>query len=176
MSEIQGLERVNQNLRLLLEKGKLDRTARLEIGNILLSEMQENFRVGGRPSPWKTSFRVERFGGQTLRRTGRLMRSLTVGLVENDDVAVGSNLIYARIHALGGIIRAKNKEYLMFRMPTGLRTTSKSGKPLKKAQQQFSFVRVKQVTIPQRDFRFISPQGGSFVVTSAIRNLTLGLE
>jgi phage gpG-like protein len=154
----------------ILEKGLLDRTARVEIGNILLSEMQENFRVGGRPTPWKTSLRVERFGGQTLLRSGHLMKSLTAA-VDGEDVAIGSNLIYARIHALGGIIRAKNAEYLMFRVPSGLRTTSKAGKTLKKPQQQFAFVRVKQVTIPQRDYRYISPQGAGFVASAALRSL-----
>lgn len=176
MSEPVGLDRVNEKLRLMLEKGNLDRTARLELGNILLSEMQENFRAGGRPGPWKTSIRVEKFGGQTLRLSGRLMRSLSVVLTADNEIAVGSNLIYARIHALGGIIRAKNKEYLMFRVPYGLRTTSRSGKPLKKAQQQFSFVRVKQVTIPQRDYRYISPQGAGFMVSAALRNLMLPLQ
>jgi len=170
VSDVVGIDELNRKLQAMLEKGKLDRTARLEIGNILLSEMQENFRVGGRPTPFKTSFRVERFGGQTLRRSGRLMRSLTVTATD-EDVQIGSNLIYARIHALGGIIRAKNKEFLSFRIPTGLRTTSKSGKTLKKAQQQFGFVRVKQVTIPQRDYRFISPKGLSFVGSAALRHL-----
>lgn len=176
MSELVGIDVVNQRLRGLLERGELNDKARLEIGNILKSEMQENFRVGGRPSPFKTSYRVEHFGGQTLRKTGHLMQSLTVALLENKDIGVGSNLIYARIHALGGIIRAKNAEFLMFRMPIGLRTTSKSGKTLKTAQKQFAFVRVKQVTIPQRDYRYISPQGGSIIVQSALRNLTLGLQ
>ena len=176
MSEILGIDRVNEKLRLMLEKGNLDRTARLEIGNILVGEMQENFRVGGRPTPFKTSYRVEHFGGQTLRLSGRLMRSLSVALGEGDEIDVGSNLIYARIHALGGIIRAKNAEYLAFRMPIGLRTTSKSGKQLKTPQKQFAFVHVKQVTIPQRDYRYISSQGASFVVSAALRNLMMPLQ
>ena len=172
MSEVQGLQEFNAKVDVLLQHGNLGPEAYLEIGNIFLGEMQENFRVGGRPSPWKTSGRVEKFGGETLRLTGPLMRSLTVN-IEERGFSIGSNLVYARIHALGGIIRAKNAPYLVFRVPSGLQTKSKSGKPLKAPKKEYALVRVKQVEIPQRDYRYISPRGFSFAASAALRHLVV---
>jgi hypothetical protein len=61
---------------------------------------------------------------------------------------------YARIHDKSregdGIIRPKTKQYLWFKVQSGTRTTSKRGKPLKKAVTEFSWVRTKQVFIPIR--------------------------
>ncbi len=170
MSELKGLEEFNARVSGLLARGTLGREAYLEAGNIALSEMQENFRVGGRPSPWKPSGRVQAFGGQTLRQTGRLMRSLAVAPGENG-FSIGSNLVYARIHALGGVIRAKNKPYLAFRVPVGLVTSSKSGKKLKSPKKTYAFVRVRQVEIPQRDYRYISQAGWTYMMSALIRRL-----
>jgi phage gpG-like protein len=142
----------------MLPDRTLDRGVFLEIGHIFLAEMQENFRVGGRPSPWPESTRVRRLGGQTLLKSGALLRSLSVS-ADRESSTIGSNKIYARIHALGGIIRAKNAEYLMFRVPAGIRKTDGRGRILKKPQTMYSWVRVKQVTIPQRDYTFISESG-----------------
>jgi hypothetical protein len=47
----------------------------------------------------------------------------------------------------------------MFRLPAGIRTTDGRGRILKKPQTMYSWVRVKQVTIPQRDYTFISESG-----------------
>jgi phage gpG-like protein len=132
--------------------------------------MQENFRVGGRPSPWTPSGRVQAFGGRTLRQTGALLKSLTVG-ADDRGSEIGSNVVYARIHALGGVIKPKKGDFLTFPVPGGVRTTSKSGKTLKKGVKEFGFVRVRQVTIPQRDYRFISPRGFSFALSAAARHL-----
>lgn len=175
MSELIGIQELNRRIERMIAAGGgsgLPEKALLEIGNIIKSEMQENFRVGGRPTLWPRSIRVERFGGETLRLSGRLMNSLSVAVADGA-VNIGSNLIYARIHALGGIIRAKNAEYLMFRVPAGLITISKAGKTLKSPKKQYAFVRVKQVTIPQRDYRYISPQGASFAVSVAVKHLTV---
>ncbi|MFN0156893.1 MAG: phage virion morphogenesis protein [Bacteroidota bacterium] len=170
MSEVLGVEQINARLERLLAVGGLSREAYLEMGFIVIGEFQENFRVGGRPTPWPPSIRVQRFGGQTLRHTGRFMRSFTVD-ANNSGFAVGSNHPGARIHALGGIIRAKNAEFLSFRIAAGLRTTSKSGKQLKTPQKEYGYARVKQVTIPQRDYRFVSPQGIANIGAAAIRHL-----
>lgn len=173
MSDWQGLDILNARLERLLAIGGLDREAYLELANILKSEMQENFRVGGRPTPWPVSGRVRAFGGQTLRASGRLMNSLTP-FADDTGGGVSSNLVYARIHAEGGVIRAKRGEFLAFRVPLGLTTTSKTGKQLKTAKKNYGFARVKQVTIPQRDYRYISPQGASDIVTAAGRRLIVG--
>jgi phage gpG-like protein len=59
-----------------------------------------------------------KLSGQVLkRRTGRLAGSITSAQkIEGQDVVgmVGSNLKYARIHELGGVIRPKNFKFLHF--------------------------------------------------------------
>ena len=173
MSDIAGVDIVNARLERMLAVGVLPPEAYNEIGNIIKSEMQENFRAGGRPQPWPVSGRVRAFGGQTLRDKGRLMNSLTV-VPQNDGVSVTSNVVYARIHALGGIIRAKSEAGLRFRVPLGLQKVGKSGKELKKAKKNYGFARVDQVTIPQRDYRYISSAGVSAIVSAAARRLLVG--
>lgn len=54
------------------------------------------------------------------RRSGRLRASITSRVkIEGDRVTgvLGSNVIYARIHELGGIIRARNAKALVFKIP-----------------------------------------------------------
>lgn len=52
---------------------------------------------------WKPSQRVLKHGGSTLQRTARLLRSIT-HRATNSGAEWGSNVIYARIHQLGGKI------------------------------------------------------------------------
>lgn len=173
MSAIQGLDAINAKIERMLSVGGLNREAYIELANILKSEIQENFRVGGRPQPWLESGRVRAFGGQTLRLSGRLLNSLTA-FADDSGGGVSTNVVYARIHAEGGTIRAKNAPYLAFRVPLGLVTTTDTGKPLRQPRKRFGFVRVKQVTIPQRDYRYISPQGVSDIISAAGRRLMVG--
>jgi phage virion morphogenesis protein len=70
------------------------------IGEIVRSSAERNFAASGRPE-WPESERVKRKGGQTLSLTGRLRRSLSVR-ADKDRVAVGTNVVYAAIHQLGG--------------------------------------------------------------------------
>lgn len=170
MSNEAAIKDLSKRIRDILPGRALDRRVLLEMGHIFLAEMQENFRVGGRPSPWQESARVRHFGGQTLLRSGALLRSLSVS-AERNSVAIGSNKIYARIHALGGIIRAKGGGYLMFRVPAGMRKTDGRGRVLKQAKKLYAWVRVKQVTIPQRDFTFISEAGFNRALAAVERHM-----
>lgn len=52
---------------------------------------------------WKTSARAAKTGGKTLVMKRRLLRSIT-SVYGSDHASWGSNLIYARIHQLGGVI------------------------------------------------------------------------
>jgi len=169
MSELDGIQEFSDKVDRL--PGKIDSEANLEIGNILLSEMQENFRVGGRPSPWTPSGRVQAFGGRTLRQTGALLKSL---IVSADDRGSEISSLHpgARIHALGGVIKPKKGDFLVFPVPVGLRTTSLKGdKPLKTPKKQYRLVFARQVTIKARDYRYISPRGFSFALSAAARHL-----
>jgi len=52
---------------------------------------------------WKVSKRVRKHGGQTLVLKARLLRSITYNAT-NSGTEWGSNVVYARIHQLGGKI------------------------------------------------------------------------
>ncbi|MDX2094359.1 MAG: phage virion morphogenesis protein [Alphaproteobacteria bacterium] len=86
---------------------------------------------------WKKSRRAESTGGQTLRLTARLFQSL-VSEATPTSAAWGTNVAYAGIHQLGGVIKAKSAEFLTFRGLNG------------------GFTRVKQVVIPARPYLGIS--------------------
>ena len=64
-----------------------------------------NFRAGGRPEKWKPSARARKEikgrTGQTLDDTGRLKGSITYRESAHD-LKIGTNVVYARIHQLGG--------------------------------------------------------------------------
>lgn len=81
-------------------------------------------------------------GGEPLHnRSGAagMMGSVQHRVVGQDGVEVGSNKIYTRIHALGGVIKAKGDGWLSIPQ-----RTSRRGKPK-------SWRKVKSVTIPQRN-------------------------
>ncbi|MGE9985347.1 phage virion morphogenesis protein [Desulfovibrio sp. SGI.169] len=63
---------------------------------------------------WKSSARAAAKGGKTLDKEGHLKDSIDYSATP-DKVMVGSNLPYARIHQLGGTIRAKKGKYLKFK-------------------------------------------------------------
>lgn len=115
----------DQGVRQLLEKirqrlGNL-KPAMSVIGQIVRTSVVKNFETGGRPR-WKPSRRAVQQGGQTLVKTGRLMRSITAK-AGKDSVSIGTNVIYAAIHQLGGrtgphVIEPKRKKAL--RTPYGL--------------------------------------------------------
>ncbi len=70
------------------------------IGAIARESVRTNFREGGRPKKWEKSKRVKGKRGQTLRKTGRLMNSIT-STVSDDSVIVGTNDVRAATHHYG---------------------------------------------------------------------------
>lgn len=78
------------------------------IGASLVTSTQHRFEKGIAPdgSPWPPSLRARTHGGKTLLLTGRLMRSVT-HQASDAGVEVGSNVVYAAIHQLGGEIKQK---------------------------------------------------------------------
>ena len=69
-----------------------------DMGERMRFSIEENFRTGGRPA-WIPSKKAR---GKTLIDTARLKNSITYR-ADKDSVAVGTNVIYARIHQLGGM-------------------------------------------------------------------------
>lgn len=87
------------------------------IGAYLVSSAHRRFerQAGPDGKAWPQSLRARIQGGWTLLDSGRLRASLT-WLAGRDTVEVGSNVIYAAIHQLGGTIRAKNAPNLRFKI------------------------------------------------------------
>ena len=105
------------------------------IGMAMETSTEERFDNEASPDglPWKKSIRAREEGGKTLTDSARLRGSITHA-ASADQVEIGSNLIYAGIHQVGGRITAKSG-HLKFALPGGL-----------------GFVSVKGVNIPARPY------------------------
>lgn len=126
----------------------------------------ESFRTSTDPygKPWKPAWR----GGQTLRDTGRLQRSISYSDITPEGFKLGSNVRYARIHNLGGDIRAKTAKGLRFWLNDGydIATAKTSLKTRKtnyrrtKPKARKRMVIVQKVTMPRRTFVPVQQTGG----------------
>lgn len=76
-----------------------------DIGQALITSTHHRWDQGIAPdgSPWPPSLRVIVHGGKTLILSSRLYRSITAN-ASPTGVEVGTNVIYAAIHQLGGLI------------------------------------------------------------------------
>ncbi|MFQ5765772.1 MAG: phage virion morphogenesis protein, partial [Rhodospirillales bacterium] len=99
--DIRGLEDVKALLADL--KGRaVDLSAPLKsFGVHMVRSVQKNFEAGGRPVQWIPSRRARRRGGKTLIDTARLMRSVVSRVLNPSTLAVGTSVIYARVHQFG---------------------------------------------------------------------------
>lgn len=104
------------------------------------SALEDSFATSTDPygNKWKA---VRSRTGKPLLDTGVLASSYKFS-VTRSGFAVGTGLYYAATHQYGAIIRAKNAPYLRFAV-RGTPTVKNPRGPL-------SWVRAKQVTIPQR--------------------------
>lgn len=95
-------------------------------------------------SKWETNFRGKS-GGKLLQQQGDLRKSIVIGKVTNTSVEVGSPLIYARIHQLGGVIKPKSKNALL--IPVGDR-----------------FLKLRKVVIPARPYLLLQNEDETFIL------------
>lgn len=128
-----------------VDRARLTRAQLSELGRLgaalVLKDSTQSFMRQRDPNTgkaWKPSYRAKMQSGQTLLDTGRMRRSVrSDSSVEGQVVTfIGGTLplIYAPIHQYGGVIRARNKPFLTFRLPDG------------------TWRRAKSVTIPKRPF------------------------
>jgi phage virion morphogenesis protein len=84
-------------------KASQSKAAMEEIGEMLTSSTVERFSTSTAPdgTKWPVSQRAENEGGKTLVNKGRLRGSIGYE-ASPDQIVVGSNVVYARIHQLGG--------------------------------------------------------------------------
>lgn len=134
------IQLAKKDINALLAKGlALGKTRPLmaSVARVVSTDTDLRFRTGTAPSgrKWKAPKYRQ---GQPLRDTGRLQRSITTE--HGDEFAViGTNLLYAKVHQFGAVIKPVKAKLLRF--PIG--------------QGQFAFA--KQVTIPARPFLGIGP-------------------
>lgn len=78
-------------------------SALYDVGESVRSMAIDAFSASASPegADWKPSQRALAAGGKTLVDTGTLQNSLSVS-ASRDEVSVGSNMVYAAIHQLGG--------------------------------------------------------------------------
>lgn len=112
--------------------------------NSLFGENKRSSKALGKN---KTSIFDTASSNKILQNSGRLKQSITF-VANNDSVAVGSSLIYARIHQFGGVIKPKNGGCLC--IPVG------GGKVIK----------VKSVTMPARPYLVITDKENRQIVSA----------
>ena len=135
------------------------------IGEIGRSSIVRNFEAEGRPTPWKKSRRALKTGGLTLTKSRRLANSITFK-ASRDNVDIGTNLIYARIHNQGGEIKSPARERVLhFSQKTrGQMTHSRPGTGdlfAKRSKARYAMkVNGKAYTIimPKREFMLLQPE------------------
>jgi phage virion morphogenesis protein len=113
-----GLADVEKRLADLVAVMPRPRKLMNNIGAVLEASTKKRFRTNIAPdgTSWKPSIRARLKGGRTLFQHGHLRDSITHD-AEDQRVEIGSNLIYAAIHQLGGVIRAKAGGVLTFNIP-----------------------------------------------------------
>jgi HK97 gp10 family phage protein len=114
-AKITGIKNLTDNLEKILSNRQMFEDAMLKGGVFAEGEAKKN----------------------APKQTRTLARSINAEIIPTFDrtilVGIGTNIIYARIHELGGTIKAKKGQYLKFFI---------KGK----------FIQVKQVTIPARPY------------------------
>lgn len=123
------------------------------IGAALVASTLQRFQTGVAPdgSPWPQSIRAVAEGGKTLIDTARLMQSITYRATDHG-VEVGSNVVYAAIHQLGGDIKqAAREQVIHFRRTRGGSVRfSKANKRAKFAQKVE--IGAREIRMPARPF------------------------
>ena len=106
LTRLQELASRGENLRPLMKN----------IAGIMATATEDNFKNEGRPDKWvdlsettkKQRQKIGKYPGQILQVSGQLASSVSTAYDDNSAV-IGSNLVYAAIHQLGGQT-GKNKK------------------------------------------------------------------
>jgi len=110
--------------------------------------------IGPDGKPWKKSLRAMITGGKTLTKAGHLGNSIASDS-GRDWAAWGSNMIYARIHQLGGEIKPKVPGgMLRFRLANG------------------GFISVAKVTMPARPYLGVSEEDETEMIALIQRRIS----
>ena len=143
-ARFEGLDQVQAALREMARLGRQPATLLRPIGAILASNTKDRFDAGTDPTgqrwaPLHPAYLAVKRGPSVLKASLQLQKSITFR-VAGDELAIGTNKVYAAIHQFGGTIRPKKPGgRLIFRDAAG---------------QAWGAAR--QVTIPARPYLGIS--------------------
>jgi len=121
-------------------RSQYERRKRKKIGPLTKRQQQASY---GKTLAGADTAAFSRFAGakKTLIASGHLMKSISFAIdAEAGAVRIGTNLLYARIHQLGGVIVPKSRKFLRFPIGGG----------------QFMFA--KKVTMPARPYLVLRPE------------------
>ncbi len=150
---------VKDTFRRLTEK-VADMTPLMEtIGEVGVTSIMRNFQAGGRPDRWTPSQRVQKKGGKTLIKSGRLMHSLMHFQAGPLSVTWGTNVSYAAAHQFGSkkSFFVEVKEHMRRAHGRDIRAAGKPlGKLLAAGQAHVNMHRrMQHMNLPKRPFLMI---------------------
>jgi phage virion morphogenesis protein len=165
--EISGKDEALRELDAILSRVEHPRGMFENIGLSLVTSTQRRFEEGHGPdgSAWPPSLRALAEGGKTLIKTARLMQSITF-VASDSGVEVGTNVLYAAIHQLGGTIqKAARKQTIYFR--SDKRTGELGTKFARKRSSNFAQdvnVPAHTIKIPARPFLGLDDDDGREII------------
>jgi len=148
------------------------------IGKQMEKSIRSNFIRQSSPDgqKWRQSVRARLQGGQTLVDTGRLRDSIFSITTGPTTIFTGTNVKYARLMQLGGIVKPTNAKFLRWKNPLYDDVRKGGiGKRTAKGLGLNEFIFAKQVNIPPRPFiGFRDPE--DFEAIKGIISRWLGLK
>ena len=155
----------------LLARGRDLGPAFKSIGEMMLRSTDQRFRDQVDPTgapwlpisaAWKDEKQRRRHLQKILQMRGRLRGSIAYK-ASNDRVAVGSNVVYAAIHQLGGEIQQPERtQVLAFggtaRKPGKFISRAKAAKSKKAIAVRFANIPARTITMPARPYLGLSTQ------------------
>lgn len=138
------------------------------VGNTVVSGIRSRWEGGeGLEGKWPLSIRVMREGGTTLRKTSRLMDSVTYNVLP-DGVEIGTNVVYGAIHHFGGEIKHEARTRTLF-FRQNQRTGQVGNRFVRKSRSNFaqeSMGRAYSVNVPRRPWLGITEDEEQLILNS----------
>ncbi|MDO5541725.1 MAG: phage virion morphogenesis protein [Acinetobacter sp.] len=138
------------------------------VGNTVVSGIRSRWEGGeGLEGKWPLSIRVMREGGTTLRKTSRLVDSVTYNVLR-DGVEIGTNVVYGAIHHFGGEIKHEARTRTLF-FRQNQRTGQVGNRFVRKSRSNFaqeSMGRAYSVNVPRRPWLGITEDEEQLILNS----------
>lgn len=171
----------------LAARGRSLQPAMRSIGEMMLRSTDDRFRdqvdpEGNRWQPispaWKEQKRERKHLQDILQMRGRLRGSITYKAA-SDRVAVGSNVVYAAIHQLGGSIRqGARTQVLAFKgsenKPGKFMSRKAASRRKTAVTIRIASIQARTITMPARPYLGLSSQDRERVLTILMRHLEGG--